>query len=61
MSIGNLVKAMNRYLPSILEELERLNDNLERANPRPEDDEMDYKPRIKKSTNGGYINGGKAK
>jgi hypothetical protein len=61
LSIGNLVKVLNKLGEPFLEELERLNDNLERIFPRGEEDQTEFEPKIKKSANGGYINGGKAK
>lgn len=61
MSVGNLVKVLNKLGEPFLEELERLNDNLERIFPRGEEDQTSFEPKIKKSANGGYINGGKAK
>lgn len=62
MSIGNLVKVLNKLGEPFLEELERLNDNLERIFPRDEDEQMKFEIKTKKNShNNGFINGGKAK
>lgn len=55
-SIGNLVKILNRFGEPYLEELERLNDNLERIFPRGEEEEIEFEKKVKKSHNNGYNN-----
>ena len=56
MSIGNLVKVLNKLGEPFLEELERLNDNLERIFPRGEEDQTEFETKVKKSHNNGYNN-----
>lgn len=56
MSVGNLVKLLNKLLP----ELERLNVNLERLNALPQS-EVDDERENRKSFNNGYQNGPKLK
>lgn len=54
MSVGNLIKAMNKYMPDLIEQLERLNDNLE--GKTHEDHEDPDEPGQQR-----YINGGRMK
>jgi hypothetical protein len=56
MSVGNLIKVINKLLP----EIERLNANLERINALPQP-EVDDERENRKSFNNGYTNSPKLK